>query len=253
VLEFRPRWRFDPDLGAIGVMHAWSAAVQAHTTLGIVGAGTQARLQASLITRLLGLKHVLVWSRDSARAAELAARVMSETRNDDVANGERVDAAAASLANLCAQSDLIVTTTPATRPLLMNDMIRAGTRIVAVGADSPGKQELDEHLIARARLVVDSRAQCVDHGEVGWAVRAGLVAPDTLIELGALLQNPIDFSEEEDRSRRSDRGRNPGRRDREERLAASPGPVGSDRLIDRSKRAGVERQPFQTSGLVLPT
>jgi ornithine cyclodeaminase len=63
-----------------------------------------------------------------------------------------------------------------------------------VGADSPGKQELDHEILARARIVVDSRAQCVHHGEAGWAVRAGLTDAASLIELGDLLTTPIAFA-----------------------------------------------------------
>jgi len=76
-------------------------------------------------------------------------------------------------------------------------MVRPGHRIVAVGADGPGKQELATEILGRARIVVDSRAQCVDHGEAGWAVRAGLIDPASLIEMGALLDAPIAFDADE--------------------------------------------------------
>jgi ornithine cyclodeaminase len=76
-------------------------------------------------------------------------------------------------------------------------MVRSGTRIVAVGADSPGKRELDPRILARGRTVVDSIAQCVDHGEAGWAVRDGLIDPASLLELGTLLESPIAFEPEE--------------------------------------------------------
>jgi ornithine cyclodeaminase len=151
-------------------------------TLGIVGAGTQARLQAKLLKRRLGLSCVLVWARNSKRAAALA----TELRGESVGLDE-----------LCARADVIVTTTPSTEPLLSVDMVRPGTRIVAVGADSPGKRELDPRILARGRTVVDSIAQCVDHGEAGWAVRAGLIDPASLLELGTLLESPIAFQPEE--------------------------------------------------------
>jgi ornithine cyclodeaminase len=151
-------------------------------TLGIVGAGTQARLQAKLLKRRLGLGSVLVWARNSNRAAALA----TELRGESVG-----------LEELCARADVIVTTTPSTEPLLSVDMVRPGTRIVAVGADSPGKRELDPRILARGRTVVDSIAQCVDHGEAGWAVRAGLIEPASLLELGTLLESPIAFEPEE--------------------------------------------------------
>ena len=125
---------------------------------------------------------MLVWSRTDRAAAAFALELGAET---------------VSLPELCARADVIVTTTPSTEPLVMSDMIGAGKRIVAVGADSPGKRELDVALVARARVIVDSRAQCIDHGEAGWAVRAGLIDPAALIELGALLTSPIAFRDDE--------------------------------------------------------
>lgn len=150
--------------------------------LGIVGTGIQARMQAVMISRLLGLEEVLVHGRSADKAAALAAEI----------GGRGVD-----LPELCARADMIVTTTPSTTPWLRAEMVRPGTRIVAVGADTPGKQELQTELTARARVIVDSRVQCVDHGEAGWAVRAGLIAPEALIELGALLEQPIVFGAKE--------------------------------------------------------
>ncbi|OWJ66666.1 ornithine cyclodeaminase family protein [Inquilinus limosus] len=165
-----------------GAIAARAIARPDSATLGVVGAGIQARLQARLIARILGLSSILIWARTSDRAAALAADLGGE---------------AVGLPQLCARADLIVTTTPSTAPLLTAEMVRPGHRIVAVGADSPGKQELETAILGRARVVVDSRAQCLDHGEAGWAVRAGLVDPASLIELGALLESPIAFDADE--------------------------------------------------------
>ena len=55
--------------------------------------------------------------------------------------------------------------------------------VLAIGADSPGKQELDPEICASADLVVaDSRAQCVERGEIQHAIAAG--------EMGELEQLP---------------------------------------------------------------
>jgi ornithine cyclodeaminase len=164
-----------------GAIAARAIARPGSKTLGIVGAGVQARLQGRLVARLLGLNTVLVWARNGERATALARELGGE---------------ATSLEDLCARADMIVTTTPATEPLLTLKMLPAiGTRIVAVGADAPGKRELDPMILAHARIVVDSRSQCVDHGEAGWAVRAGLIDEESLIELGTLLSTPIEFGD----------------------------------------------------------
>ena len=165
-----------------GAIAARAISRAGSSTLGVVGTGTQARLQARLIARYLNLKTVLVWGRNPQAAAALAAEV---------------GGTAVSLRELCDKADLIVTTTPSTEPLLTSDMIGTGKRIVAVGADAPGKRELDPAILARGRVVVDSCAQCVDHGEAGWAVRAGLLDQASLIELGALLTAPIAFTADE--------------------------------------------------------
>jgi len=118
--------------------------------------------------------------------ASAASALASEVRGEAV-----------SLEQMCARADVIVTTTPSTEPLLSVDMIRPGLGFVAVGADSPGKRELDPRILSRGRTVVDSIAQCVDHGEAGWAVRAGLIDPASLLELGSLLEAPIAFAPDE--------------------------------------------------------
>ena len=116
-----------------GAIAARAIARPDSTTLGIVGAGIQGDLQARLVARVLGLKTVLIWARNADRAAALA---------------KKVGGAAVDLAELCARADVIITTTPSTAAILTDAMIRPGTRIIAVGADTPGKQELDPKILA---------------------------------------------------------------------------------------------------------
>ncbi|HEX7842450.1 MAG TPA: ornithine cyclodeaminase family protein, partial [Kofleriaceae bacterium] len=65
-----------------------------------------------------------------------------------------------------------------------------GSHISAVGADSPGKQELDPDLVRRASLLlVDSRAQCERLGELQHAPSER----ERAIELGAFCAAPAAF------------------------------------------------------------
>ncbi len=156
---------------------AWRAPV-----LGVVGAGAQARWQARCIAWRIGAGEVLIWARDAAKAASLAA---------DLAGQGLKARAVASAAALAAESQLIVTTTSARAPLLTNAMLPSNARIVAVGADAPGKTEIDPAFLGRADLVIaDARAQALDHGECGAAVRAGLLDPARVIDLVAALDAP---------------------------------------------------------------
>ncbi len=147
----------------------------------IVGTGVQARRQIEAHTRLMpGRKLAFqVWG----RSAERVGLVIEDLSDMGLCVGVAED-----LQDACRDSDIIVTVTASTIPLIKNDWVQPGTHITAVGADAPGKQELETQLVARAgRLIVDLKSQCLDHGEVASAARAGQVEPDQLIELGDVL------------------------------------------------------------------
>ena len=86
----------------------------------------------------------------------------------------------------------MLTVTPAREPLVMASWLSGRPALVlAIGADSSGKQELEPALVAAADLVVaDSRAQCVERGEIQHAVAAGLLALESVAELGECLAAP---------------------------------------------------------------
>jgi ornithine cyclodeaminase len=153
------------------------------TALGIVGSGIQARLQAQLHAEVLPLDQVHVWGRYPERAAACAADIAQLLPRARVA-------VARSPAELAATATLIVTATAARAPLLRAGDVRPGSHISAVGADSPGKRELDPELVrGAALLLVDSRAQCERLGELQHA----LAARDRAIEIGAFCGAPIAY------------------------------------------------------------
>ena len=149
------------------------------TAIGIVGAGLQARLQLEYLQYATDCRNVVVW----ARRAEQALSFQKEMR----AQGFDVTIAP-SVETLCRQSKLIVTTTPATEPILFADWIAPGTHITAVGSDGGGKQELDAAIYEKSDLcVVDSTAQCVLLGESRFAIEAGSTNEADLVELGHII------------------------------------------------------------------
>ncbi|HEK1689251.1 TPA: ornithine cyclodeaminase family protein [Pseudomonas putida] len=148
--------------------------------IGILGTGTQARMQLEQLGAVTSCRTVVVWGRGDA---ELAAY---KTFANDLGYEVRVTRNAAEVAHA---ANLIVCATPSREPLLQSEWVQPGTHITAVGADAPGKQELDPALVARAdRIIVDSLYQCSQYGEVSHALKAGLIVEQQLTELGALLE-----------------------------------------------------------------
>lgn len=162
--------------GAVGAKHL---APRDGGPVGIVGTGMQARLQLRHLRGVVPFDHAVVWGRDAAKVVRY--------RDDMAAEGFRVEAAA-SAADLAARCRLIVTTTPASEPLLMAADIRPGTHINAMGSDTPHKQELDAAILARAgRVVADSRTQAQLRGEIFKAREAGALDMSRVAEIGEII------------------------------------------------------------------
>ncbi|MGI9202195.1 MAG: ornithine cyclodeaminase family protein [Woeseiaceae bacterium] len=162
-----------------GCICAKYLAPSAVTAIGIVGAGLQAKLQLEYLQHATDCKDVLVWARRSEQSTAFQEEMNVKGFNVSIA---------ATLEELCRNSSLIVTNTPATEPLLFADWITPGTLVTAVGSDGAGKQELDAKIYDKADLaVVDSVSQCVLLGESHYAIEAGIISESGLVELGAVI------------------------------------------------------------------
>jgi len=153
--------------------------------IGIVGAGTQARFQIRAAAHLLREREPLfaVWARSPEKLEAL--------RRDLAGEGIAIEPLT-ELEALCAQSDALITVTPAAAPIIRDDWIRPGTHITALGADAPGKQELDSALVALADTrIADSLEQSLDHGEFAAAAKVGLIDEGDCVELGAVLAGDV--------------------------------------------------------------
>jgi alanine dehydrogenase len=78
--------------------------------------------------------------------------------------------------------------TPARGPLVKDEWIAPGTHIAAVGADKAGDQELDPHILQRARIFVDDIRQCRTDGEINVPLSKGLIREDDIAgEIGEVI------------------------------------------------------------------
>ena len=113
----------------------------------VVGAGTQARTQIEALAAVLPLEEVRVVARNAERASACA-RAIESRCGISVTVMSDADAAIAS-------SDVVVTCTSAQHRYSQAASVKPGTFIAAVGADSPGKQELEPELVASSTVIAD--------------------------------------------------------------------------------------------------
>ncbi|MFC2008576.1 alanine dehydrogenase [Chloroflexota bacterium] len=149
----------------------------ASRSLGLVGAGYQSLYQVEAIARMSSIESVAIYDMMAEKAENLAlvcqkrlklkARVCSTP--EEAVRG----------------TDVVVTVTPSTRPIVKNEWVSEGMHINCVGADAPGKQELECEILQRARIVIDDWEQASHSGEINVPVSAGLLGkPDVVAEIG---------------------------------------------------------------------
>lgn len=146
-----------------------------------LGAGVQAQLQLRALCLVRPIASATIWARDTNKAAQTAATAANKL-------GIKVTAAQ-DRATAISDADVIVTTTPATEPIVNVDWLRSGQHVTAMGSDQPGKNELAPACLTRADLYVPDRlSQTRKMGELQAAIDAELIdSTRRFAELGSVL------------------------------------------------------------------
>jgi ornithine cyclodeaminase len=165
--------------GAAGALAADVLARRRIDVVGVIGSGVQARHQIRCLRVVREFRQVVAWSPTAERLRTYCEEMDAEGY---------AARAAANAEEVCAAADILIAATPSRHPLVRADWLRPGTHVTAVGADSPGKQELDAACLRRADIVVvDRLSQCAGFGELRHALAAGLIDRSRVTELGAVI------------------------------------------------------------------
>ena len=142
--------------GAGGGVAADLLARKNAKTIGLFGAGVQARAQLQAVMAVRNITSVNLISRTQTSAQQLAAEI-----------SEWIDAPEVNLVSTPRQvvenADIVLCATTSATPLFDGNALQPGTHITAVGTFIPEKREVDTITIRRAhRIVVDSREACLE-------------------------------------------------------------------------------------------
>ena len=150
--------------GAGGAVAAKYLARKDSSVVALVGCGAQARSQLTALREIFKVKKCAygvtrkLWPR--------FIRAMKKPKESMTA--------AVNIQECVAGADIVVTTTPSRKPIVQSSWIKDGAHINAIGADAPGKEELDPKVLKRARVVVDDLEQASHSGEINVPVTKGL-------------------------------------------------------------------------------
>ncbi|MEK7401218.1 MAG: ornithine cyclodeaminase family protein [Gemmatimonadota bacterium] len=160
----------------VGALAADAMARPDVSTVAVLGAGVQGRAQLRALALVRRLQSVHVYDIHPERAATLIGEMRSELGIEM--------SVAANVEDAVRGADLVVAATWAQSPIIFRNMINSGTHITAIGADEPGKAELDADLIRSSRFVCDDAALAVSMGALAGA---GLGADAIHATLGEVL------------------------------------------------------------------
>ena len=160
-------WITDMRTGAAAGVATKYLARDNSEILGLVGAGVQAETGLEAINEVMDIKEVRVSCR-TCETKELFAQKASEKYGIPVKAVDTIKEAVQGV-------DVLLTTTPAREPVVKSKWISPGTHINAMGADAPGKQELDSHILQKSKIIIDCWDQASHSGEINIPVQEGLV------------------------------------------------------------------------------
>ena len=144
--------------GAAAAVASKYLAIKSPATIGFIGCGVQARALLKAHKVLYGGFRALMYD-----AVPAAAEAFAKERGGFVATADQA-----------ASCDIVCTSTPSRAPVVYRSYIGISTHINAMGADAPGKQELDPKILAEATVVLDDLAQAMESGEVNVPLHQGV-------------------------------------------------------------------------------
>jgi ornithine cyclodeaminase/alanine dehydrogenase-like protein (mu-crystallin family) len=130
------------------------------SVLGILGSGVQARSHLAALRLVRAFRDIRVWSPRNARAFAKQFGIRAAPSAEEAVRG----------------ADVVVVATTSQTPVLSGAWLSPGTHINAVGAPRPIWRELDDDVLRKARIYVESREAATR--ESGDVIAAGQVVAE---------------------------------------------------------------------------
>ena len=149
--------------------------------VGVIGAGMQAKLQLLSLNLVREIKIIRIWSRNFQKVEKLI-KELEALINIKIINCKNAQ-------EVTENSNILITTTPATKPLIKSEWLNKGTHITAMGSDAEHKNEIDPKIIQNCDLYVsDRQSQTSILGELHHAIKNNFVSKDKKFpELGDII------------------------------------------------------------------
>ena len=152
--------------GAAGALGAKYLARKNSKIVSLIGAGNQAIYQLSGLLSVFPEINSVRYFDPSKKSLDQFEKLIKSVYRKELIRSRNPE-------ECVRDSDIIICTTPSRTPVIKNSWIKTGVHINAMGADAPGKQELESALLKRAKIIVDDVEQASHSGEINVPLKKG--------------------------------------------------------------------------------
>ncbi|HEY48375.1 MAG TPA: ornithine cyclodeaminase family protein [Anaerolineae bacterium] len=154
---------------ASGVATKYLAREDARS-LGLFGAGVQARTQLMAVCEVRSIDRVILYDLNEEAREKFAAE-MSERLSIPIEPTEDPQT--------CVENDIIVAATSSSTPIFEGSWVEEGTHINGIGSHTPQTRELDTETIQNAKVVTDYISACLaEAGDLIIPIQEGAISED---------------------------------------------------------------------------
>jgi len=166
--------------GAAGAVAAKYLSREDSSTATIIGTGVQGRSQMIALCEVRQIKKVFVFDVDGKRCEQYVGEMRKRIDVEVV----RTD----SLEEAVRHSDIVVTATTSSDPIIKGDWVVDGCHITGIGSHSPDARELDENVIAKASKIVLDTWDAMNVGDIAYPISKGLLKEgDIYSDIGTIV------------------------------------------------------------------
>lgn len=160
----------DMRTGAASAVASKYLARKDSRTVGIIGAGRQSYTQLLAILNTFGKLDEVIINDISTDAMKIFVDTMTKAHSNRIHSIKAVDDPKDAVVGM----DIVVTCTPVRKPIVRESWVSKGQHINCIGADAPGKQELEGAILTKAKVVIDDWDQASHSGEINVPLSQGI-------------------------------------------------------------------------------
>lgn len=153
--------------GAAGAVGAKFLSRKSSSVVGIIGAGRQSRNQLRFLLQVRPIESAFVYDLAPQEADRFCEEMSAEL--------EISVQASKNIEHVVGKADILITATPAVKPIVMAEWLPPGVHVNIVGADDPPKIELEGAALKRAEKLVIAAEDCFTAGQMCKPIAEGII------------------------------------------------------------------------------